>query len=387
MNNSKREFIKKVGLLGATGMFAALPSASGQQMNAGAQSSSVFNVKDFGAKGDGLTADSAAIQKALDAAGNVSGTAYFPSGNYKCHDLKMHSHSTVLAEPHAGAVLTIDSENADCVLDISYKVGCKIRGISLRGNPEASKIQHGIFQNDVEAIWVDSMPVIDAVNIQNFSGDGVYFIKGKIYIIRHSIFKNNKGHGVNIHDGGDGFIMDNQFYGNGKCGYNTEENGATIMFTANRVERNGEYGLYLSGGGSWHMWSVGMNSWNVTGNCFDRNGGAAIYANNLVECTFTGNVFSRNGRNSANLTEGTNSCHMLIQGCRGITVTGNTGWAGDDDGSGTVTPNYAFWTRNNSCSVVAGNAFSGGYRTGMVLDRGGNQSNFLFHKNVGSVYS
>lgn len=37
----------------------------------------VFNVRDFGARGDGKTADSASIRKALDAAGKVHGTVFF----------------------------------------------------------------------------------------------------------------------------------------------------------------------------------------------------------------------------------------------------------------------------------------------------------------------
>ena len=43
---------------------------------------SVFDAVDFGAKGDGKTPDSEAIQKALNAAGAVSGTAHFPAGRY-----------------------------------------------------------------------------------------------------------------------------------------------------------------------------------------------------------------------------------------------------------------------------------------------------------------
>ncbi len=49
---------------------------------AAAQKESV-NVKDFGAKGDGLKNDSAAIQKALDAAGKDGGEVFLPAGRYR----------------------------------------------------------------------------------------------------------------------------------------------------------------------------------------------------------------------------------------------------------------------------------------------------------------
>ena len=384
MEKSKRDFIRNAGLLSATGMLAAIPSsATGQQVSSGAQNSSVFNVKDFGAKGDGITPDSASIQKALDEAGKVQGTAYFPSGNYKCHDLKVSPYTTVLAEPQwaygpdAGAVLTIDSESADCVLDISQAFGCHIRGIFLRGNRNTQKIQHGIFQNHAEVTRRENSPVIDEVSIQQFSGHGVYLLRIWLFIIRHSIFKSNGGHGVCIR-GYDGFVTDNQFSGNGKSGFATEVGGATVMFTANRVEWNREYGLYLLGG----------DTWNVTGNCFDRNWGAAIYVNNIRNATFTGNIFRRNGKDALKLEEGLEeSCSMFIQSCRGISVTGNTGVVGrDDGGGGEYTPNYAFRLKDNSCSIVTANAFERGYRKGMILDKGGNGTDFLVNNNIGSVF-
>jgi hypothetical protein len=384
MNRSKRNFIKNVGLLGAAGMVATVTSANGQQVEAGAQNFSVFNVKDFGAKGDGQAPDSAVIQKALDEAGKVQGTAYFPSGNYLCHDLRVSPHTTVLAEPqwaygpYAGAVLTIDSEDADCVLNISEAYGCHIRGVFLRGNSNAKKIQHGIFHNHpVEFTKRENSPVIDEVSIRQFSGHGVYLLRIWLFIIRHSIFMSNKGHGVCIH-GWDGFVTDNQFSDNGKSGFASEVVGSTVMFTANRVEWNREYGLHLAGG----------DTWNVTGNCFDRNWGAAICANGVRNSTFTGNILRRNGKDSSKLSEGLDeSCQMLIKSCKGISVTGNTGEAGrDDGGQGTYTPNYAFWLKDNACSIVTANAFWRVYLKEMILDKGGNKPDFLINNNIGLAF-
>jgi hypothetical protein len=42
----------------------------------------VYNVKNFGAKGDGTTDDTTAVQKTLNAVSKVKGTVYFPKGTY-----------------------------------------------------------------------------------------------------------------------------------------------------------------------------------------------------------------------------------------------------------------------------------------------------------------
>lgn len=394
MNLSKRQFLLGLGTLGTAGMTASVSPVFAQttdlkETNQGVESNgsvvnvgSIFNVKDFGAKGDGKTADSSAIQAALDAAGQVRGTVYFPSGNYLCHDLKVRSFTTVYAEPQwaygqeAGVMLTLDSEEADSLLDITDTFGVHIRGVLLRGNRGAAKVQHGIlFNNAVDFSKGENAPVLDEVAVHGFSGHGVYLRRIWLFIIRHSIFKSNGGHGVCIY-GWDGFVTDNQFSDNGKSGFGTEENGSTVMFTANRVEWNREYGLFLDVG----------DAWNVTGNSFDRNWGAGVYLNKIIDATITGNVFRRNGKDSTKLHEGLDeSCQILLRNCRGISLVGNSGVVRRDDGAGIYTPNYVYWFKNNSCCVVSGNAFSGGYLKEEVLDKG-NGDDFLFVNNVASQF-
>lgn len=78
--------------------------------------------------------------------------------------------------------------------------------------------------------------------------------------------------------GWDGFVTDNQFSGNGSHGFGCIGNGSTVMFTANRVEWNRGYGLYLPNG----------DTWNVTGNSFDRNWGAGLKTERVNAVTVTG---------------------------------------------------------------------------------------------------
>ncbi|MBE6374335.1 MAG: hypothetical protein E7055_20010 [Lentisphaerae bacterium] len=62
------------------------------------------NVRDFGAVGDGKTSDTQAIQRAIDAGGEV----VFPPGVYKSGTIYLHSHTGLRLEP--GAILLSGGE-------------------------------------------------------------------------------------------------------------------------------------------------------------------------------------------------------------------------------------------------------------------------------------
>ncbi len=381
---SKRDFLAAAAGFGAAGfgMAAFAGSAPGRDAEP-PRGDSVFNVRDFGAKGDGKTSDSKAVQAALDAAGKVSGTVWFPSGIYLCHALKVPEHVTLKADSTwhfrkalKGAVLKLDDPDASCMLDITGAYGVHMNGLLLEGIPSAANKVHGIFLNNRKFSPKENSFYIENTKVQNFSGHGAYLKRAWHFFIRHSQFYQNGGCGVMLH-GWDGFVLDNQFSYNGIHGFGCEEVGAAIMFTGNRVEWNKGHGLSLC------EWST----WNVTGTSFDRNHGAGIYATRLNSSTFTGNTFNRNGRDPSTVPGGdAESCHIQLVKCRGITATANVGIAGRDDApGGELTPKYAIVTKKLSCSVVKDNAFVMGYTDQLLHDLGEHGPDFIFKDNVGSA--
>ncbi len=76
-----------------------------------AETAKVYNVRDFGAAGDGKTFDTSAIQKALDACRAAGGTAEFPAGNYLSQPLKIYSRTTLQLD--VGATLFASTNQAD----------------------------------------------------------------------------------------------------------------------------------------------------------------------------------------------------------------------------------------------------------------------------------
>jgi polygalacturonase len=85
------------GAAGAAG--AALPLAMGSPAGADpvdpagrSGTGRVFDVTHFGARGDGVTIDTAAINRAIDAAGRgPGGTVYFPAGTYPSYSVHLRS--------------------------------------------------------------------------------------------------------------------------------------------------------------------------------------------------------------------------------------------------------------------------------------------------------
>ena len=77
-----------------------------------ADGSKVFDVRQFGAKGDGKTLDTAAIQKALDECGQAAGgTVKFSRGTYLSQPLTLRTKTTVLLD--AGATLLACTNQSD----------------------------------------------------------------------------------------------------------------------------------------------------------------------------------------------------------------------------------------------------------------------------------
>ena len=70
-----------------------------------------FNVRDFGAAGDGKTFDTAVIQKALDACEKSGGTVEFPAGIYLSRPLTIRSKTIFKID--SGAILQASTNQMD----------------------------------------------------------------------------------------------------------------------------------------------------------------------------------------------------------------------------------------------------------------------------------
>ncbi len=103
MSAERRELLK-LGAIGAAGSLLA-PAGKLYGAAAPARGPAAFDVLAFGAKGDGRTIDTPAINRAIDAAAAArGGTVQFPAGSYLCFSIHLKSNVSLYLSPGATIV-------------------------------------------------------------------------------------------------------------------------------------------------------------------------------------------------------------------------------------------------------------------------------------------
>ena len=379
-----RRHLGHAAILG--GMLTGIGSAAIAAPNAGAESpgtgSTLFNVRQFGARGDGKSDDTKAIQAAIDAGGQT-GAVFVPPGVYLSSELHLRPHVSLIGvagwsyRASGGSVLRLNDPKATCLLNITGAFGVSIDGLSLEGG-NLGKGTHGIFLNKPDYGKEEDAFRIERSRVSNFSGDGVRLFRAWCFSIRHCMIAHNGGDGVSL-KGWDGFLLDNWLSGNRGAGFGAREENASCTFTANRIEWNGE-GIVIAGG----------DGYNITGNFFDRSGGCALIlrrgANGpCQQMSITGNFFKRSGKSAHADTH--DSGQVRLEGALGVTFSGNNLQVGrDDGGGGQLSPSYGIIYRDLQHCLIGNNVLHEGAVKELMVDLGGNQTGVVVKDNPGCLF-
>lgn len=131
------------------------------------------SVKDFGAVGDGVTDDTAAIQAAL----NITGQVFIPAGTYKIlSSLTVSSNTDVFGDGRDTTTLMFYGTNA-ILLNVDEADAISIRSLTLDSNAgvasvtEETAIRHGTSGSARNILYQN-------LRVQNFSKAGVWMTKG-----------------------------------------------------------------------------------------------------------------------------------------------------------------------------------------------------------------
>jgi polygalacturonase len=251
---TRREVL--VGLV-ALGAASAVPSALAYTPPTRTRGTTVLNVKNFGARGDGLHDDTNAINNAIAALPTAGGTVYIPAGTYLVDTTKrVNLRSNMLLQMDADTKLKAKTSTVKRAY-ILYSYGrhdVEIAGGQLIGERDTHKYYSGTtdeWNMGIEIIGGQRITIRD-LWVGNCTGDGIC-IGGGAYdvVIDNVVSTNNRRQGLSITKSSKIRVYDSEFsYTNGtspECGIDIEPDlpaSCTDIIIDNcSLKYNAKYGI------------------------------------------------------------------------------------------------------------------------------------------------
>jgi hypothetical protein len=309
-------------------------------------------VRWFGAKGDGATNDSAAIQAAITAAAATWGKVSFDAATYACTGLSLTNDKVVLIG-QSGTVLLNNSGSSEILIIHSDR--CTVEMIEFNGN------QAVIGSNRANLLVLGSYNSIVRCRSYNSANQGIC-LDGQGSVCSNNLVTgcevhNNNAMGVSQNKVSDSVISNNFIYANGFEGITMDNVSSRSLAIGNRIDGN----CQLGGVGG-----IGVDfsdDCRIIGNCITNTGGGlpgVMVKNNLGQTNrmiVSGNSITGNGAAggvwlhngiagitnacvvSGNDISGNGALSVVVDaGCTNNMIVGNNlnGVAVTDNGTGTT---------------------------------------------------
>lgn len=254
-------------------------NAAAARATLGVPSSTMVDVRDFGAVGDGVTDDTAAVQAAINSVAG-SATIFFAKGNYLLGQITtgVKNEITFLGSGYRASWLTVKSgTNADFIVfgdGATYTAGCRVQGLRINGNSAGNSSGSLVRFRSTEDNAVAQCYLSDAKEHGiKFDGNGT---QAANYLrVLDNYIVGNKGHGIYALNQAYGLkAIGNTIAGNGK----SPAGGAGITMSSN----------------DGHV---------ILGNTFDENS-HSVYLYAVSDTTVVGNFLQNQDRHGVLLDGG-----------------------------------------------------------------------------------
>lgn len=347
----------------------------------------VVSVKDFGAVGDGVTNDAAAIQAALDYATTLTGcTVFMPAGTYLINStLTFSGHSTRLVGTGRGIIpgtyviddggTQIDYTGVGYAISFNGKHYCEVADLTIRSTTGSG----GIYCGDIAHFFQVNRVVIDGQNgagvATGFASAGIAIERSYYGTIQGCDIANCAGNGIyGFRECNGNYILMNSIR---QCGTGIRITDDVSNSEGTQIIGNEIESARTDPGSAYAISLLGSDSMMVIGN--------------RIEWTANGHIYISNNVGNAQFNQLIGN--MLEGSAPGIIL-------GDGTGSGQVVATYISGGRaagavtiNSDCTSTYFEAAPGSY-PGTLTDNGfgsvinidpANGRNYIKHSGTNTV--
>ncbi len=205
-------------LLFASSVLLLAPSTASRAMECSAPPPAklTVNVRDRGAKGDGRTDDTAAIQKAINEVGGTGGAVVVPHGVYMVDaggPKRLHLQSRMTLRLAPGATLKVIPNAVEhySLLTITGVSNVHVVGGTLEGDRHHHQSQGGQWGMGITLGEGTEKVVISQVTAKSMWGDGFFIAGAKHVALCSVVADNNRRQGLSIVDGQDVLVTNSVF--------------------------------------------------------------------------------------------------------------------------------------------------------------------------------
>ena len=326
------------------------------QSSVGTALSQWLTFEDFGAVGDGITDDTAAIQAAIAVAGRA--IHILPNKTYLCGEVRPAPGTHLFA--HATAGYTTDiltsrprilmAAGARCLFDVYGVFGFSVTNVVLDGRDRSAPV----ITNGSDRLTLYNTRILNAsVGV----GGPKVVTESRYTNTPHLIKCSIVSCDIGVSNTVDGFFTATEIANCRTAGLRMQAGANSNTFIGGRIEwtSNGQNVIFSGATGSL------VSGWMFSGTLFDRGSNGNIQLSYCSRITFSGCLFHRGNRSASTALQ--DNCNVYLANSRDVVFVGNVISRGqDDNNTGNDSPEYgfAFGTGNGSISIAGGSFVTAG---------------------------